>query len=156
MLGLIVLVVIRLPIGFQEVKQWTRKYELHHEVFIFFVRHSLWIKGFFVNELWLCKLSHLAVMFSNLNDLKQTLQGNFNTPFHVHDKRSWLSWLIIEVAPEDFTMKEEEKFFMNWIVIQNYVKVLKNITHGFTGWKHAGYADKADKTDFYCPSELFT
>lgn len=72
--------------GYREGKVLTRLFELRHEVFVFSCDTYFELKDCFADELCLCTLAYLAEIFSKLNELNETLQGNHNTPFQVYDR----------------------------------------------------------------------
>lgn len=98
-------------------KVMTRLFELRHEVLIFLTDTNFEFKDCFANDLWLCKLAYLADIFSKLNDLNQTLQGNYNTPFRVHDKVCAMKKKLNQAAKE-----AEQKKVSMFSTLENFVE----------------------------------
>lgn len=95
----------------------TRLFELRQEVMIFLSNTEFEFQNCFTDELWLCKLAYLADVFSKLNDLNQSMQGNNMTPFRVKDKINAMKKKLNLAAKE--TERKQVSFFPT---LESFVK----------------------------------
>ncbi|XP_054276637.1 zinc finger BED domain-containing protein 5-like [Macrosteles quadrilineatus] len=97
-------------------KVLTRLFELRNEVFVFLSDKNFEFKDCFADELWMSRLVYLAEIFSKLNELNQSLQGNNNTPFRVNDKVSAMKKKLNQGAKE-----AEEKKISLFPTLESFV-----------------------------------
>ena len=65
---------------------FTRLFELREEVEIFLHERKSSLENLLTDEMWKAKLAYLADIFSRLNDLNISLQGNHTNIFTLHNK----------------------------------------------------------------------
>jgi zinc finger BED domain-containing protein 5/7/8/9 len=57
-------------------KVFVRVFEMRQEIYIFLKEQNHDYAKNFVDPAWLCRLAYLADIFSRINDLNLTMQGN--------------------------------------------------------------------------------